>query len=393
MKPLKILSLLVLAISFQSSAFAASLETKSFHGTMGSFSVVPTDSQALPGKYLRKQITDSSAFANRVVGRLVSTQSDSLGTCTATLIGNRYLLTAAHCVYNIEKKSWPNDFRFIPGQTKDKQMPFGIASWDKVYIHRAYFESTAASNSSRSYEHDYAVIVLKDKIGDRLGWMGVASVTDSSLAVSGGMSGYPSDKERATLWSVACPMVVQGNQWMFQCDAFQGMSGSALHAANANGEEKILGVFDWVQENKDGVNGGVVIDDAILAQIKSWIADAPDADTVTYQNNNVQAVEVYIRNQCVNSESVSVAFSYLSLDMQWVTSSQWVNIPKGETRKILTTFTQSESFHLLGSSKEGFTWGGDFGIYFMGRVAKFKTVPLDDASRAKGIMIYSLSCP
>lgn len=391
MKSLKILSLLALAISFQAKALASSLGTKSFHGSMGIFSVVPTDSLALPGKYLRKQITDSSAFANRVVGRLVATQRDASSTCSATLIGSRYLLTAAHCVYNLEKKTWPNNFKFIPGQTKDNQMPFGIADWDKVYINRAYFENSTASNTNQAYQHDYAVIVLKEKIGERLGWMGMASVMDPSLAVSGTMMGYPSDKDRGSLWTVTCPMAVQGNQWIFQCDAFQGMSGSSIRAVGANNEEKVLGVFDWVQENKDGVNGGVVINDAILAQIKTWLADTPDADTVTYENNNVATVEVYVRNQC--KSDVGIAVGYLSLDMQWVVSSQWMNIPKGETRKVLSTFAKAEDFHLLGSSPDGFTWGGDFGIYFMGHVAKFKTVPLDDVTRAKGIMIYSLSCP
>ena len=211
----------------------------SLSGTLGgTLNWVETASASVVGKLSRMQVQNTTSITYRVFGQVEDF-------CTGTMIGPRLVLTAAHCVYDLETKTPTGARHFSPARTGNTK-PFGEIEVVKTYVDAAYY----AGDASR----DVAVLVLKEPIGLKTGWLEIAwdvAVLPPHRSALGGRSGggaitgYPGDKAQSTMWLVACDFYVPPiapHTPQYTCDTFGGMSGSALIAGGPGGRSMIFGV-------------------------------------------------------------------------------------------------------------------------------------------------------
>eukprot|EP01104_Vermistella_antarctica_P013454 TRINITY_DN4068_c0_g1_i1.p4 TRINITY_DN4068_c0_g1~~TRINITY_DN4068_c0_g1_i1.p4 ORF type:complete len:153 (+),score=23.22 TRINITY_DN4068_c0_g1_i1:1845-2303(+) len=112
------------------------------------------------------------------------------------MISSFHVITAAHCVYDLDTDEWMEDMYVIPAQT-DVESPVASseASDDRPYGIAQVIEMTTwgynglASNVWSAHV-DYALLRLDREIGDRSNWMGYSS---SGVTLGGVLNqhGYP----------------------------------------------------------------------------------------------------------------------------------------------------------------------------------------------------------
>jgi len=121
-------------------------------------------------------------YPERTMGIIVYLKKDVAYSCSASLINKRMLLTAAHCVSS--DATWHTKFRFIPGFNNGSNWePYGRFSASQVLVYSGWF-------NNKFYPADYAIILLKETIGDQLGWLGFGW-NHSPVGKTWDQCGYP----------------------------------------------------------------------------------------------------------------------------------------------------------------------------------------------------------
>jgi protease YdgD len=200
-------------------------------------------------------LVEASEYPWSAIGRF---NKRTGGHCTAALVGDAVAITSAHCLWN--KRTYrflgPESVVFVGGWNRGEFIAASEA--ERILIPPDYDAKSPPKLSN--VIHDWAIVLLKEPVGRRVGTVGVTSLTKESLRALNAnktvfvQAGYSTDKKHVITAHVGC--FVQG--WVqgidviqHQCDAVPGDSGSpvfmirngrvsvvALHAATG----KIRGI-------------------------------------------------------------------------------------------------------------------------------------------------------
>ena len=211
----------------------------------------------------RKRVTATRSYPWRTICKLEITAANgrSFG-CSGALIGPRTVLTNGHCVYMHDHGGWARRIRVSPGMSGSAR-PYG-------YADSSFYHSVKGWTQSRSSNYDYAVIVLPSnkKLGNSVGWMGLANLSFFSLmGLRVNNSGYPGDKPFGTQWwNANNVLAVTSRRVYYRLDTYNGQSGSPVWRYR-NGKRHIIAVH-----NTGGAvfNGSVRIVKPVFNNLVKW---------------------------------------------------------------------------------------------------------------------------
>jgi len=177
----------------------------------------------------RIMIEPTSQYPFSSVGYLELKYSSGYSRCTGTVISRNIVITAAHCLFDLETGEWAQSVAFLPGMN-GKSAPLGMFEAENWVIQKGYVDSGAAIGGDQ-HIHDIGIVEFNTDVGNTTGWLAVG--TNPSLPpFVANIVQYPADKEGYFMWRSACPVNAENITDYFltyECDTYGGSSGSSVY--------------------------------------------------------------------------------------------------------------------------------------------------------------------
>ncbi|MBY0501621.1 MAG: trypsin-like serine protease [Alphaproteobacteria bacterium] len=195
---------------------------------------------------------------------------------TATLIDNDTAITAAHCLYFLDR-SGPRH-KFIPATrvSFSSGIVNGMSTWQanslRYYVHPEYINNDEA--------YDFGVIKLDKPVGSETGWASLVDANDAELeskVVT--VAGYPAYKgilstllkrQVNKMYSMSGPITISTKHKIYyKIDTSGGQSGAGVWILNDSNVIECCGIH--VTGSKIEGNGGIRINAENFDIITDWL--------------------------------------------------------------------------------------------------------------------------
>jgi V8-like Glu-specific endopeptidase len=218
-----------------------------------------------PGKLVA--VKDTTQYPYTAVGIL------SNG-CSGTLIGKRFVLTAAYCIFNPESKQWDQNLDFYPGINGENR-PFDGVQWKNAWVTKGFAEQG-------NWDLAFGLVELQSDVGEQNGWFGYGHVPQFPKGPT--MTGYPAGVPDFTMWETTCPVKAANKSLIaYNCPLkkpLEGMAGAAIWAVDQNNAPMLIAIHGGPLKGTD--LWGQRINEEAFYTLQAWMKDADQGgDEVT----------------------------------------------------------------------------------------------------------------
>ena len=145
-----------------------------------------------------------NVYPHKWMGKLTFTTPTGTASCSATVLKNGNIVTAAHCVYDTGTNTWYSGWVFTPSY-RNGYAPYGTFSGARAIVLGAWANLTGSYSINSWARYDVAVIKLNKNaqgytVNQKVGWAGYSWNASSNQLVFN--SGYPARNYADTSISV-----------------------------------------------------------------------------------------------------------------------------------------------------------------------------------------------
>ncbi len=184
---------------------------------------------ALFGSDDRVRVQKTTNPKYRVHGRLEMTfPNGEQYVGSGTMVNHRHVLTAGHCLYDIETEQWATSIKFTAAKDGNSS-PISPA-------YATHLVTVKGWKDYKDSKYDMGMLILNRDVGEETGWFGLSTDTDSTLKRQPvNVTGYPGEKMFPEMWTMSGSIQnVTEEQFTYTLDTTGGQSGSGVWTQFSN---------------------------------------------------------------------------------------------------------------------------------------------------------------